>query len=99
MFFNDFIRYIFKYIDDLLVFLYLPHLTHVHNNPTGLSIYMVVLQIKEISLKIAVKVAEEAYKDGMASVFPEPEVFDPVTHSRIRIRLFSKNPDLEHAKI
>ena len=35
---------------------------------------MGVLQIKDISLKIAVKVAEEAYKDGMASVFPEPEV-------------------------
>jgi len=36
-------------------------------------VYPPLHNIKEISLKIAVKVVEESYKDGMASVYPEPE--------------------------
>merc|ERR1719153_346968 len=37
-------------------------------------------RIKEVSIKIATKVAEEAYKDGMASTYPEPE--DKEAHIR-----------------
>ena len=37
-------------------------------------VYPPLSNIKDISLKIATKVAEEAYKDGMASVYPEPKV-------------------------
>lgn len=36
-------------------------------------VYPPLSKIKEISLKIATKVAEEAYKDGMASTYPEPQ--------------------------
>ena len=37
-------------------------------------VYPALARIKEISLKIATKVAEEAYKEGMASTYPEPQV-------------------------
>merc|ERR1711874_52726 len=37
-------------------------------------------RIKEVSIKIATRVAEEAYKDGMASTYPEPE--DKEAHIR-----------------
>jgi len=36
-------------------------------------VYPALARIKEISLKIATKVAEEAYKEGMASTYPEPQ--------------------------
>jgi len=36
-------------------------------------VYPALSKIKDISLKIATKVAEEAYKEGMASTYPEPK--------------------------
>ena len=32
------------------------------------------ITFRSISLKIATKVMEEAFKDGMASLYPEPQV-------------------------
>ena len=36
-------------------------------------LYPPLANIREISVKIATKVAEEAYKSGTASTYPEPE--------------------------
>lgn len=36
--------------------------------------YPPLSKIKQVSIKIASKVAEEAYKEGMASTYPEPKV-------------------------
>ena len=36
--------------------------------------YPPLFKIKNVSIKIAAKVAEEAYKDGLASTYPEPQV-------------------------
>ena len=36
--------------------------------------YPPLSKIKQVSIKIASKVAEEAYKEGMASTYPQPEV-------------------------
>ena len=36
-------------------------------------LYPPLKDLREISVKIAVKVAEEAYKQGTASTYPEPE--------------------------
>ena len=35
-------------------------------------IYPSLSRLKEVSVKIGVKVAEEAYKEGTASTYPEP---------------------------
>ena len=42
--------------------------------------YPDLTRIKEVSIKIATKVAEEAYKEGMAATYPEPE--DKEAHIR-----------------
>ena len=42
--------------------------------------YPDLTRIKEVSIKIATKVAEEAYKEGMAATYPEPE--DKESHIR-----------------
>jgi len=53
--------------------------------------YPNLTRIKEVSTKIAAKVAEESYKDGMASTYPEPE--DKEAH--IRTLLYSYNYEEE----
>jgi len=45
--------------------------------------YPPLSKIKEISLKIATKVAEEAYKEGMASTYPEPEDKEAFIRSKL----------------
>jgi len=49
--------------------------------------YPPLSKIKQVSIKIASKVAEEAYKEGMASTYPEPEDKE----SFIRSRLYNYN--------
>jgi len=53
--------------------------------------YPPLSKIKQVSIKIASKVAEEAYKEGMASTYPEPEDKE----SFIRSRLYNYNYDEE----
>jgi len=45
--------------------------------------YPPLSKIKEVSLKIATKVAEEAYKEGMASTYPEPEDKEAFIRSKL----------------
>jgi malate dehydrogenase (oxaloacetate-decarboxylating)(NADP+) len=45
--------------------------------------YPPLSKIKEISLKIATKVAEEAYKEGMASTYPEPKDKEAFIRSKL----------------
>ena len=42
--------------------------------------YPDLTRIKEVSIKIATAVAEEAYKEGMAATYPEPK--DKEAHIR-----------------
>jgi len=53
--------------------------------------YPPLSKIKQVSIKIASKVAEEAYKEGMASTYPEPEDKE----SFIRSRLYNYNYEEE----
>merc|ERR1712142_1372610 len=53
--------------------------------------YPPLSKIKNVSIKIATKVAEEAYKEGMASTYPEPKDKE----SFIRSRLYNYNYEEE----
>merc|ERR1711936_317173 len=53
--------------------------------------YPPLSKIKQVSIKIASKVAEEAYKEGMASTYPEPKDKE----SFIRSLLYNYNYDDE----
>merc|ERR1712142_262430 len=53
--------------------------------------YPPLSKIKQVSIKIASKVAEEAYREGMASTYPEPEDKE----SFIRSRLYNYNYEEE----
>merc|ERR1719189_2305157 len=55
--------------------------------------YPPLSKIKQVSFKIASKVAEEAYREGMASTYPEPEDKE----SFIRSMLYNYNYDDESA--
>ncbi len=44
---------------------------------------------RDISIKIAVKVAEEAYAEGTASTYPEPEVSQPLSLIKPRVKLYT----------
>jgi uncharacterized Zn finger protein len=44
------------------------------------------LLLRDISIKIAVKVAEEAYAEGTASTYPEPEVSQPLSLIKPRVK-------------
>ena len=50
-------------------------------------LYPPLKDLREISVKIATKVAEEAYKSGTASTYPEP----PEKETFIREQLFDYN--------
>jgi len=52
-------------------------------------LYPPLSDIRKISLKIAVKIAEEAYEDGTASTYPEPKDMDAF----IRDTLYDYNYD------
>jgi len=52
--------------------------------------YPPLSKIKEVSIKIASKVVEEAYKEGMASTYPEPTDKEQF----IRSKLYNSNYDL-----
>jgi len=45
--------------------------------------YPPLSKIKEISIKLATKVAEEAYKEGMASTYPEPKDKEAFIRSKL----------------
>merc|ERR1712083_137226 len=55
--------------------------------------YPPLSKIKEVSIKIATKVAEEAYKEGMASTYPEPQDKEAF----IRSKLYNYEYDQESA--
>merc|ERR1719266_466989 len=55
--------------------------------------YPPLSKIKNVSIKIATKVAEEAYKEGMASTYPEPEDKEEF----IKSMLYNYNYDDESA--
>merc|ERR1712212_571563 len=50
-------------------------------------LYPHLTKVREISIKIAVKVASEAYREGLASTYPEPENIEEF----IRAQLYDYN--------